>query len=233
MALQITFNEINPNPYRVEEGLQISVTQGNLNAAIIRTSLADNVDGDNLIYDSISSKVFKRPNKLIVVKGAIKTKMYWEEADNIQASDIDRMKALNANDKIKLGTWTESTTSDAVANKEYLTTYQFGSDYNELSDMSGQWNLATSGILEATQDDTRLFCVVSDGAEYNIKIIDIPFRETKTLAKQQTTNYVFFSQNCSIGETNIKENAVKKLNSSSIDVTNQSNMTARVIIVSR
>ena len=123
MALQITFNEINPNPYRVEEGLQISVTQGNLNAAIIRTSLADNVDGDNLIYDSISSKVFKRPNKLIVVKGAIKSKMYWEEADNIQASDIDRMKALNANDKIKLGTWTESTTSDAVANKEYLTTY--------------------------------------------------------------------------------------------------------------
>ena len=233
MSLESTFIELNPNPFRVEEGLQISITTGDTKATIIRTSLEDNINGDNLVFDTVRPKVFKRPNNLIVVKGSIKIKMYWEEADNIQAADIDRMKELNANDPVMSGSWSESSTADALANKEYITTYTYGPDYTQLSNKAGGWRLATNVNLEATKDDTRLFCVNSDTHDWNVKIIDIPVGETRTLAKQETDNYVFFSQNCSIGKTQIAENSVKKLTSDSVDITNQANMSARVIIVSR
>jgi hypothetical protein len=233
MSLETTFIELNPEPIRVEEGLQISITTGDTKATIIRTSLEDNINGDNLVFDTVRPKVFKRPNNLIVVKGSVKIKMYWEEAENIQAADIDRMKELNANDPVMSGSWSESSTADALANKEYLTTYTYGPDYVQLSNKAGGWKLATNVKLEATEDDTRLFCVNSDTHDWDVKIIDIPVGETKTLAKQQTDNYIFFSQDCSIGETQIAENSVKKLTSNSVDITNQANMAARVIIVSR
>ena len=233
MSLETTFIELNPEPIRVEEGLQISITTGDTKATIIRTSLEDNINGDNLVFDTVRPKVFKRPNNLIVVKGSVKIKMYWEEAENIQAADIDRMKELNANDPVMSGSWFESSTADALANKEYLTTYTYGPDYVQLSNKAGGWKLATNVKLEATEDDTRLFCVNSDTHDWDVKIIDIPVGETKTLAKQQTDDYIFFSQNCSIGETQITENSVKKLTSDSVDITNQANMAARVIIVSR
>lgn len=233
MGLETTFIELNPEPIRVEEGLQISITTGDTKATIIRTSLEDNINGDNLVFDTVRPKVFKRPNNLIVVKGSVKIKMYWEEADNIQAADIDRMKELNANDPVMSGSWSESSTADALANKEYITTYTYGPDYTQLSNKAGSWKLATNVKLEATEDDTRLFCVNSDTHDWNVKIIDIPVGETRTLAKQETDNYIFFSQDCSIGETQIAENSVKKLTSNSVDITNQANMAARVIIVSK
>lgn len=233
MGLETTFVELNPEPIRVEEGLQISITTGNTKATIIRTSLEDNINGDNLVFDTVRPKVFKRPNNLIVVKGSIKIKMYWEEADNIQAADINRMKDLNANDPVMSGSWFESSTNDAIANREYITTYTYGPDYTQLFDKAGGWRLATNVKLEATEDDTRLFCVNSDTHDWNVKIIDIPVGETRTLAKQETDNYIFFSQNCSVGEIQILENSVKKLTSNSVNITNQANMSARVIIVSR
>ena len=233
MSLESTFIELNPNPIRVEEGLQISITTGDTKASIIRTSLEDNINGDNLVFDTVRPKVFKRPNNLIVVKGSIKIKMYWEEADNIQAADIDRMKELNANDPVMSGSWSESSTTDALTNREYITTYAYGPDYTQLSNKAGGWKLATNVKLEATENDTRLFCVNSDTHDWNTKIIDIPVGETRTLAKQETDNYIFFSQDCSIGETQIAENSVRKLTSNSVDITNQADMAARVIIVSR
>tara|TARA_Y100000004_G_scaffold87514_1_gene98100 strand:+ start:3824 stop:4525 length:702 start_codon:yes stop_codon:yes gene_type:complete len=233
MSLESTFIELNPEPVRVEAGLQISITTGDTKATIIRTSLEDNINGDNLVFDTVRPKVFKRPNNLIVVKGSVKIKMYWEEADNIQAADIDRMKELNANDPVMSASWSESSTSDALTNREYITTYAYGPDYTQLSNKAGAWKLATNVKLEATEDDTRLFCVNSDTHDWNVKIIDVPVGETRTLAKQETDNYVFFSQNCSIGETQIAENSVRKLTSNSVDITNQANMAARVIIVSR
>ena len=47
------------------------------------------------------------------------------------------------------------------------------------------------------------------------------------------TNYIFFPQKCSIGENNIEQFTAKKLTSDSINVTNNGEAPARVVIVSK
>ena len=86
--------------------------------------------------------------------------------------------------------------------------------------------------MEATTDNTRFLCTRT-ATDYDIKAIDISVGETKTITKQQTTNYVFFPQKCSIGETEIEQFTAKKLTSDSVDITNKGDAPARVVIVSK
>ena len=101
-----------------------------------------------------------------------------------------------------------------------------------MSDTKGKWVLATKASIEATSDDTRFLCTRT-AADYNIKAIDIPIGETRTVAKQQTTDYLFFPQKCSIEETDIEQFSVKKLTSDSVDITNKGEAPARIALVSK
>ena len=55
-----------------------------------------------------------RDQTLSLLQGALKGTVSWE-GDEIEASDIERFKALNKNSVFK-----ESITSEAIANKEYI-----------------------------------------------------------------------------------------------------------------
>ena len=99
-----------------------------------------------------------------------------------------------------------------------------------------QWVLHSSHILEALKDDTRLFCLVSEDNDFNINIIDIPVGETKTINKNynnDTDKYIFFSQNCSVGDTQINQYDCKKLTTDTINVKNESNEILRIFLISR
>mgnify|MGYP005696177711 CR=1 FL=1 len=222
--------------HNFDNEIQITVVEGNINDKIERLNIQDNVDGDNLIYDSESDKIFKRPNKIICIQGSVEMNNYWSD-ENIEASDIDRLKELWANDKIRSGFYSESTTSEAIYNKEFKSTYQFNSDYDELSPMSREWALATPGTLKATSTDTRLYCMLTEMSDYQIKILDIFPGDLKTINKDQskTLSYVFFSQQCSLrnGAGVCDQYSVKKLESDSIDIRNQGDLTARIILIER
>lgn len=225
MAIIITFESIAHS--KPEEDLEFIVLQGNVGDAIIRETMDDNVAGyPEIVYDTETSKVFKRPNKLLLLQGSQKATMSWG-GNEIQASDIERYKALSSND-----IFTESSTEEAIRNNEFIASYTYGVDYTTLSDTKGKWVLATKASIEATSDDTRFLCTRT-AADYNIKAIDIPIGETRTVAKQQTTDYLFFPQKCSIEETDIEQFSVKKLTSDSVDITNKGEAPARIIIVSK
>ena len=225
MGIFITFAPI--WSIRPEEDIDIIVLQGEKGAALIRETMEDMPEGyPDVVFDTESSKVFRRPNKLSLMQGEIKGTISWT-GDDMQASDIERFKALNKNSVFK-----ESTTSEAIANKEYIFTYTYGVDYPTLYDARGKWALAAKACIEATVDDTRFLCTRS-ATDYDSKHIDIDVGDTKTITKQQTTNYIYFAQNCSIGETDIPQFSVKKLTSDSVDITNKGEVPARIIIVSK
>ena len=70
---------------------------------------------------------------------------------------------------------------DAIANKKYLYTYKFGADYDVISPNTSRHLLAVGTKLEALEDDTRLFCVLSKDDNFEIDVLDIPVGETKTI----------------------------------------------------
>ena len=225
MAIIITFTPI--AHAKPEEDLEWIVLEGKTGDILLRETMEDNLEGyPEIVYDTESSKVFRRPNKLLLLQGALKGTVSWD-GDEIQATDIERYKTLNLNTIFQ-----ESTTSEAIANKEYVFTYTYAADFTTLSDTRGKWALAAKASMEATADNTRFLCTRT-ATDYNMKAIDIPVGETKTITKQQTTNYIFFPQKCSIGETDIEQFTAKKLTSDSVDITNKGVAPARVVIVSK
>jgi len=222
--------------HNFDDEIQVTVVEGQIGDKITREKLEDNVDGDNLVYDSQSDKIFKRPNKMICIQGSIEMNNFWSN-EGIEATDIDRLKELTANDKIKAGVYSESTTEDAISNKAFNSTYQFNSDYDVLAPMSREWALATPGTLKATSTDTRLFCMLTERSDYEIKIIDIFPGDLKTINKDEskTFSYVFFSQKCSIrnGAGVCDQYSVKKLQSDTVDIRNLGDLTARIILIER
>ena len=225
MAIIITFTPI--AHAKPEEDLEFIMLEGNKGDIVLRETMEDNQEGyPEIVYDTESSKVFRRPNRLSLMQGAIKGTVSWTD-DEIQKSDIDRFKNLNKNSVFE-----ESRTNDALFNKEYIFTYTYGVDYPTLYDARGKWGLAGKASMEATVDGTRLLCTRS-ASDYNSKHIDIDVGDTKTIAKQEGTNYVFFPQKCSIGETDIPQFTAKKLTSDSVDITNKGVAPARVVVVSK
>ena len=45
--------------HNFDDEIQVTVVEGNIGDKITRENLEDNVDGDNLVYDSQSDKIFK------------------------------------------------------------------------------------------------------------------------------------------------------------------------------
>ena len=225
MAIIITFTPI--AHAKPEEDLEFIMLEGNKGDIVLRETMEDNQEGyPEIVYDTESSKVFRRPNRLSLMQGAIKGTVSWTD-DEIQKSDIDRFKNLNKNSVFE-----ESRTNDALFNKEYIFTYTYGVDYPTLYDARGKWGLAGKASMEATVDGTRLLCTRS-ASDYTSKHIDIDVGDTKTIAKQEGTNYVFFPQKCSIGDTEIEQFTAKKLTSNSVDITNKGVAPARVVVVSK
>ena len=142
-----------------------------------------------------------------------------------------------ANDKIRSGTYTESETADAITNKKFCTTYQFGTDYDVLSSRSIKWNLAVPGIMKAAASPTRLFCMLSDRTDYEVKVLDIAPESTKVLERDQTKtlSYVFFSQQCTLNDdaATVEQYQVRKLTSNSVSIKNKGTITARIILMHR
>ena len=179
MAIIITFEAIPESHCKPEDDLEFVILKGNKGDILLRETMEDNLEGyPEIVYDTESSKVFRRPNRLSLLQGALKGTVSWE-GDEIEASDIERFKALNKNSVFK-----ESTTSEAIANKEYIFTYTYGVDYPTLYDARGKWALAAKASMEATADDTRFLCTRS-ATDYNSKHIDIDVGDTKTITKQR------------------------------------------------
>ena len=220
----------------VDDEFQTTIVSGDIGKVIERDSISDIMKLESISYDSESDKVFGRTNKLSLIKGKMKGVVSWSDDNNITETDVQRMLTLNENDKIKEGDFTESTSTESISNNEYVFTYKFGSDYDVISPNSNRYLIATNTKIEALEDDTRLFCLRTKTDDYEIDILDISSDETKTINNDYNANtikYIYFSQDCKIGETEIDQYSCRKFTSNSIEVKNTSDKVLRVFLISR
>ena len=96
-----------------------------------------------------------------------------DKRSGIIIKDIDKIKELWAADKIRSGNFTETVTEDAILAKKLSMTYDFGYDYDELAPMSRRWVLATPIKGKATSDNTRIFCMLTEKSNYELKVLDV------------------------------------------------------------
>lgn len=237
MTLKYEFSCKYPSWFiNVDDEFQTTIVSGDTNAVIERDSMSDVMNPESVSYDNESSKVFGRTNRLCLVKGKMKATTSWNSDDSITEADIQRMLSLNVNDKIKTGDFIESSSTESISNNEYVFTYKFGADYNVISPNSTRYVLATNTKIQALEDDTRLFCLRSNTNDYEIDILDISPSETKTINNNYNSNstkYIYFTENCLIGETAINQYSCKKFTSNSIEVQNTSDQILRIFLISR
>ena len=217
----------------IDDEFQIVVVQGNQGDVVSRTEKSEINEITNQTFDTESSNVLKTPSSFTVIGGSIEVSLSWED-DDITESDIQRLNSLTENNYLKNGSFSETSVEEAMANKKYKATYAFGNNYETLQEKGFSWGLyAKYGEIKATQDNTKLICFQPKVEGYNGSILDIGVGETKTINKSDNLMYLFFSQNCSIGGTQINQYDVKRLNSSSVEIKNESETTARIIVYKR
>ncbi len=243
MTVRFDFNWIPETHKVIDDEFQVTVTTGNKGDIQSRDTFEEGLlyfsettaELDEHIVDEVSPHVVYRPNHFVLIQGKIQSCQRWKEEDGIQASDIQRWKDITADDKIKNGEYTESTVEEAVANKELLTYYKFGADFDVIYPRSAKWHInGRYAAQTALEDDTRFLCFMTEKEGYNLKLLDIDAGQIKTV-KRENVNlfYIFFSQNCSIGETQIEQYDVKRISSSEIAIKNESSKVARIVTIAK
>lgn len=218
----------------IDNEFQIVVVQGNTGDVISRTEKEEVNELREQTFDSESSNIIKHQTALCLIEGGFEMSLSWENENDISESDIERFLSLTENDYLKNGSFTERSVAETLANKEYKATYVFGNNYETLQEKGFSWGLyGKRAYLKATQDHTKFVCFQPTVPNYVVQILDIGVGENKTINKSDNLMYLFFSQNCSIAGTQISQYDIKRLNSSSVEITNESETTARILIYKR
>ena len=243
MTVRFDFNWIPETHKIIDDEFQVTVTVGNKGDIQSRDTSEESklffsettAKLDEHIFDKESSHIIYRPNHFILIQGKIASCVKWTSADNVRASDIERLKTLTANDKIKTGEYTESTTEEAVANKEFHTSYKFGADFDIIHPRSAKWHInGYYASQTALEDDTRFLCFMTEKEGFDLKLLDIEVGESKTIVREDCESFwIFVSQKCSVAENEIEQYDVKKVTSSKIDIKNESSDVARIVTIAK
>lgn len=243
MTVRFDFNWIEDTHKIIDDEFQVTVTVGKKGDVQSRDTFEESLlyfsettaELDEHIVDKVSPHIVYRPNHFILIQGKIQSCQRWKEEDGIEAKDIERWKEITADDKIKKGQYTESTVEEAIANRELLTTYKFGADFDVIYPRSAKWHInGRYASQTALEDDTRFLCFMTEKEGFNLKLLDIEPGKTKTVQREDVDLfYIFFSQNCSVGYQDIKQYDVKKVTSSEVDITNQSSEVARIVTIAK
>ena len=243
MTVRFDFKWIEESHKIIDDEFQVTVTIGKKGDIQSRDTFEESLlyfsettaEIDEHIVDEVSPHIVYRPNHFVLIQGKIQSCQRWKEEDGIEAKDIERWKEITADDKIKKGEYTESTVEEAIANRELLTTYKFGADFDVIYPRSAKWHInGRYAAQTALEDDTRFLCFMTEKEGFNLKLLDIEPGKTKTVQREDVDLfYIFFSQNCSVGYQDIKQYDVKKVTSSEVDITNESSEVARIVTIAK
>ena len=233
MTVRYDFVVVSETLKLIDDEFQIVVVEGNQGDVASRTEKSEIIEIANQTFDTESANILKTPSILSIIEGGVEISFSWDD-DDITESDIQRLNSLTENDYLKNGSFTETSVEEAMANKSYKATYTFGNNFETLQDKGFSWGLYSKyGEVKATQNNTKLVCFLPKVDGYSGSVLDIGVGETKTINKSDNLMYLFFSQNCSISGTQINQYDIKRLNSSSVDIKNESETTARIMVYKR
>ena len=223
MEWNINFNFIK----KLNDELQIAVAENTkAGEKISRETLDEQPHFDKLEYHPSNSKVFKRLNLYHLVKGKIKLGWEWQESDNINQNDIDFITTIYSEHRED-----EGGVYEHEDNSMYITSDKV--DTNVWSKPSMEWELKTSGSsMEIMEDDTKIFCALSNDYGWKSKIIDLLPTATVETTKLGDKCYLWSEKGCEInGVERTGTNIIKKLESENCTIKNTSDEILHLIMV--
>ena len=221
-------------PVKIFEDLQVTVCEGSENSFIKRNQYK-NYHTDKTKYDTVNNKIINREDVyyLILIEGSFEVDTLWNEGE-INREDLERYFSLNSYNTISSDNLIFDSIDEALEKNSFKTVHVFGYDYENLSERAEKYVLSCQINLKALSDKTKYFCCLTDGSDYQIKVLDLKPNQSKQINKQSDTNYIFFSEQCKINnELTIDKYSVKKLTSNIIDIKNISENNARIISISK
>tara|TARA_B100001250_G_scaffold88319_2_gene73095 strand:+ start:698 stop:1378 length:681 start_codon:yes stop_codon:yes gene_type:complete len=224
MEWTIKFNFIK----KLNDELQIAVAeQTKIGDKISKDSFDEQPHFEKLEYHTSNPKVFKRLNLYDLIKGKIKLNWEWVEEDKITQNDIDFITNVykESHREEDVGVYEHEDNSMSITVDKVNT--------GVWTKPSMEWELKTSkSSMEIIEDDTKIFCALSDDYGWKIKTLDLPRDTTIETLKLGDKCYLWFDKGCEInGIARTGTNIIKKLNSGNCMIKNTNNETLHLVMV--
>jgi hypothetical protein len=191
-------------------------------------------DGEgNFIHTQVAGKPYLNTtcNNYFLIEGTVRVRYDWVDTDEFNATNIDEFTAL------------------AVANLQHAdgssSAYDFldtGLNYIEAEytavESNGDWRGSSARVepnclkasIEIKADDTIIICPMQYQAGWTIEMKDIPVGGTVFSSKVGTEMYLFFGQDCLVGEdSTINKHDIKQQTSDNLTLINNSNKFCRLV----
>jgi len=206
--------------------IQVAIMTGVSGNRIVRETKAEHFMPETIERHSDNSKIIKRPNNNMLLQGSIKVTYEWTEEDNIQSSDIDFLESLLGQDANS-----HNKASITKTDNSFIFDFTYEANNPTWSSRSVDYELdCKKATMEATSDDTKILCIYGRYENYDFKNVDIPAGESVVANKHGNNCYLYFSQNCAVGEKDVAEDDTLKLVSNAVTITNTSSKPCRVVM---
>ena len=206
--------------------IQVATMTGVIGNKFVRENKQEHFMPETIEYHSDNSKIIKRPNNNVLLQGSIKVTYEWTEEDNIQSSDIDFLESLLSQDTNSHNKATISRTDNS-----FIFEFTYEANNPTWSSRSLDYELdCNKVIIEALSDDVKILCIYGRHEKYNFKNVDIPAGENIVANKNGDNCYLYFSQNCTVGEKSVAEDNTLKLVSNAVTITNTSSKPCQVVM---
>jgi len=224
MEWTIKFNFIK----KLNDELQIAVAeQTKIGDKISKDSFDEQPHFEKLEYHTSNPRVFKRLNLYDLIKGKIKLNWEWVEEDEITQNDIDFITNVykESHREEDVGVYEHEDNSMSITVDKVNT--------DVWSDPSMEWELKTNkSSMEIMEDDTKIFCALSNDYGWKIKTLDLAPGTTTATAKLGDKCYLWFDKGCEInGTARTGTNLIRKLNSNDFTVKNTNDDVLHLVMV--
>lgn len=225
-------------PFFVSNELQYSVGTASVGNELSRTIFNEQPNFEKIQYHPDNSKLAKRVNNYIVLKGTIKNTWTFDEEDQITSDDIafalDIVKSDPEHSEAVI------TTTDNTISFTYKETYPQTTWVGKPFPYELACNQSKLEFLE----DSVFVCFMFDENDWQQKVISLAPKIDEYLpdqltvaTKQGSKCYLFFSEHCKINaggeEILVYQNELKELNSETVTIQNNSNNHCKVVMVYR
>lgn len=216
----------------IDDNFQLSFLKGNVGDLVMRHKLEEQPHFNRIAYLD-NYKIQKNLNNYILLNGKIKVSYEWQDDENINQQDIDKILDIN---KSYLE---EASATHIVEKNSYSYSGSYNGDVSVWSDRSFEYDLASSvAKIESLEEGTVVLCTLFKEYGWKIKNIDIPPNETVTYTKEDDTTYLLTCDTCEVtveGNTHtFNKYDVKKLTKDNeYSIKNVSNKICKAVVVCR
>lgn len=212
----------------LDNKLQIGIAQNTkIGDKLVRENYEEHVkDGEgNFVHTQVADKPYliTSSNNYFLIEGQVRVTYTWAEGDEFDLINLnefeDIMNAVNATpDNL---TRTENSIAADYTCKEIASDWSFSGSRIEPNCLQAS--------VEILTDNTVLVCPMQYQTGWTMENIDIPVGGTVTSNKVGSEEYIYFGQECSVGDTNINKHDIKQQTSASLNITNNSDGFCRLV----